>query len=188
MLTVAHLSPPFPKGASPLTFKSSFEKLDRQDIHEVETSADRLFGSDGLDVLLTEEVDDELNPWGEVFPYDFEETTRGGAKDQNDGVRLFEGNSEASENRPDAIPVAGGRYLELESLVCHQLVQGPQLHRVSPVFVSSLPRHHLAGQGSSLLYSDGNPLVRSAVLFQVWFVLLSDVSSLVAEVGSIPYR
>src|SRR5438445_13042838 len=117
MLTVAHLSPPFPKGASPLTFKSSFEKLDRQDIHEVETSADRLFGSDGLDLLLTEEVDDELNPWGEVFPYDFEETTRGGANDQNDRLRLFEGNSDASEKRPDAMPVAGGRDLGRHSHV-----------------------------------------------------------------------
>src|SRR3989442_6394234 len=166
MLPLPHPPPPFLKAASPLTFKSSFENLDRQDVHEVETGADRLFGSDGLDVLLTEEVDDELNPCGEVFPYDFEETTRGGAKDQNDGVRLFEGNSEASENRPDAITVAGGRYLELESLVCHQLVQGPQLHRVPPVFVSRLPRHHLAGQRSRLLYSDGNPLVRSEVLAQ----------------------
>src|SRR2546428_7061688 len=128
MLTVAHLSPPFPKAASPLTFKSSFENLDRQGIQEVETSADRLFGSDCLDVLFTEEVDDELNPGGEVFPYDFEETSRGGAKDQSDGVSLFEGNSEASENGPDAIPVAGGRYLEFESLVGHQRIQGPQLH------------------------------------------------------------
>src|SRR5437867_11174409 len=186
MLTVAHLSPPFPKAASPLTFKSSFENLDRQGIHEVRARADRRFGSDGLEVLCTEEGDDELNPGGEVFPYDFEETTRGGAKDQNDGVRLFDGNSEASENRPDAIPVAGGSYLELESLVCHQLVQGPQLHGVPPVFVSRLPRHQLAGQGSRLLYSDGNPLVRPEVLSQTWTLLQPVVCPPVGDVATLP--